>query len=47
MKALLASLIFSLSILGPVYAECLYNGQPVPAGTKIGGLVCQDDGSWE
>lgn len=47
MKSALTSFIFALSLFGSAYAECLYNGQAVPAGTEIGGLVCQDDGSWE
>lgn len=27
-------------------AACLYNGNPYPTGTVIGGLTCQADGSW-
>ncbi len=30
---------------GPAMADCYHNGQTVPEGTQIGGLVCQN-GQW-
>jgi len=27
-------------------ADCNYNGSSYPTGTVIGGLVCQEDGTW-
>ena len=29
------------------YAQCLYNGQWVPTGTKAGGYTCQANGDWK
>ena len=46
MKKLLSVLILLFSFVSPVQAECLYNGQLVPAGTEMSGMVCQEDGSW-
>ena len=30
---------------GAAVADCYYNGQSVPEGTEVGGLVCRD-GQW-
>jgi hypothetical protein len=30
---------------GPVLADCYHNGKPVPEGTRIGVLVCEN-GKW-
>lgn len=46
MTKLIAVAVVLLISVSPAYAECLYNGQLVPAGTEISGLVCQSDGSW-
>ena len=27
-------------------ADCIYNGQTYPTGTRIGSVVCQPDGTW-
>ena len=46
MKTLVASFFFALLTVSSAYAECQYNGQKVPTGTEIDGLVCQADGRW-
>lgn len=28
------------------WADCIYQGQSYPTGTKVGSLTCQADGSW-
>jgi len=47
MKKLFISLIASLIFSASAYADCNYNGQNYPTGTRIGSLVCQPDGSWK
>jgi hypothetical protein len=34
-----------LGSAGPVFADCLHNGQRVDEGTRIGGFVCRG-GQW-
>jgi len=48
MKKLLLSLIIGAIVCTslPAYADCVYKGRSYPAGSKIGGLTCQADGSW-
>lgn len=29
------------------WADCVYQGQRYPTGTRIGPLTCQPDGSWK
>lgn len=40
--AFIATLIFSHISFG-----CIYNGTTYPPGTKVGGLICQGDGTWK
>lgn len=38
-------LLFAALGSAPVFADCWHNGQKVPEGTRIGGLVCIN-GQW-
>ena len=38
-------LIFSFSV-SAAYADCNYNGQVYPVGTRVGPYICKPDGSW-
>ena len=44
-RILWASLAVALALGSPALADCYYNGQTVPEGTVVGGLVCQN-GQW-
>ena len=46
MKQIFCSILFLIISTTAVYANCVYDGKTYPTGTKIGGLVCQPDGSW-
>ena len=43
-KYIIAALLMLNSTV--VFADCTYNGHLYPAGTVVGGLTCQADGSW-
>lgn len=45
---LLSAALLLVTILvatGPALADCIYNGQSYPEGTRIGVLVCEN-GQW-
>jgi hypothetical protein len=37
--------LLALLVAGPAAAVCYHNGEEVPEGTRVGGLVCQN-GQW-
>ena len=43
-KYIIAALLMLNSAV--VFADCTYNGNLYPTGTVVGGLTCQEDGSW-
>lgn len=45
MKYLLIAVILTHPFT--VFAGCLHDNQSYPEGTKIGGLVCDEDGEWK
>lgn len=51
MKKILVRIIWfilmSSLITATAWADCIYNGQYYPTGTKIGNLTCQTDGTWK
>jgi hypothetical protein len=47
MKTLIFSLLLVLGSVSVAHADCYYDGTSYPAGTRIGPLVCQADGTWE
>ena len=47
-KSLLIWVIIGITTLTSTMTfACPYNGYDYPAGTVIGGLTCQGDGSWK
>ena len=46
MKISIIGLLLLATFSTNSFAECLYNGQKVEAGTKVGGYKCQSNGEW-
>jgi hypothetical protein len=44
--ALTSTLAIGLLAL-PSWADCIYEGQRYPTGTRIGPYVCRPDGTWQ
>lgn len=42
MKAMLAAILITMATAA--VADCSYNGQMYPVGTRLGGLVCTPQG---
>jgi hypothetical protein len=47
MKFILCISVLLIGMTAPVYADCIYNGRTYPTGSRLGGLVCTPDGSWQ
>jgi hypothetical protein len=47
MKTLSLTLIILLILTTNAYADCEFQGQTYPTGTRIGSRVCQPDGTWK
>jgi hypothetical protein len=47
-QVLIGTLIAAALLLtaSDVYADCYYQGQPYPVGTRLGPLTCMPDGTW-
>ena len=48
MRAVLFAVFSLLALSLPAMADCIGpDGNDLPTGTRLGSLVCQDNGSWE
>jgi hypothetical protein len=48
MRAMLIATLALFALSLPALADCLGpDGNSYPTGTRLGALVCQDDGSWQ
>lgn len=45
MKKLLFAILMIISFTAN--SDCLYDGNLYPTGAIIGGMVCQEDGTWQ
>ena len=39
--------LYGLLLSSHAHADCQYNGQWVPTGTRAGGYTCQANGEWK
>jgi hypothetical protein len=50
MKHVLICILWCMLLAGmvtaPARADCIYQGNYYPTGTRLGDLTCQPDGTW-